>query len=64
MASLLSEKEKFDEIEKIYHGGNIPQILADQSIKVNQLSTKRQQLQMTLIGKFIRRDCRIHPRVN
>jgi len=50
LASMMSEKEKFDEIEKIYHSGDIPTILANQAIKVNELSIKRTQLQQTVIG--------------
>merc|ERR1712221_16823 len=48
--SLMTEKEKFDEIEKLYASGDIPGILARQSIKVNELSTKRVELQQKLVA--------------
>merc|ERR1712212_106447 len=48
--SLMTEKEKFDEIEKLYNSGNIPDILAKQQIKVNELSIKRTTLQQKLVS--------------
>ena len=51
--SMMTEKEKFEEIEKIYNSGNIPGILADQNIQTNKLATKRTELQQKLIGKSI-----------
>jgi len=50
-ASLMIERDKFEEIQRVYNGGNIPGILAQQQIKVNQLSTKKEQLQLQVIGK-------------
>ena len=50
---MMTEKEKFEEIEKIYNSGNIPGILADQNIQTNKLATKRTELQQKLIGKSI-----------
>ena len=51
--SMMTEKEKFEEIEKIYNAGNIPGILADQNIQTNKLATKRTEMQQKLIGKSI-----------
>ena len=50
--SMMTEKEKFEEIERIYNGGNIPGILANQNIETNKLATKRTELQQKLIRKF------------
>ena len=50
----MTEKEKFDEIEKIYAQGDIPTHLANQAIKVNELSIKRTQLQQKVIGKYLK----------
>ena len=50
--SLMTEKEKFDEIEKLYNSGDIPGILAKQQIKVNELSIKRTTLQQKLVCKY------------
>lgn len=51
--SMMTEKEKFEEIERIYNGGNIPGILANQNIETNKLATKRTELQQKLIRKFV-----------
>ena len=48
----MTEKEKFEEIEKLYNSGNIPGILAQQNIATNKLATKRTELQQKLIGKI------------
>ena len=50
--SMMTEKEKFEEIERIYNGGNIPGILANQNIETNKLATKRTELQQKLIRKL------------
>merc|ERR1711887_118657 len=47
--SLMTEKEKFEEIQRSYNGADLPGILSEQQIKVNQLSTKKVQLQQTVI---------------
>merc|ERR1719187_3066355 len=50
MASMMTEKEQFDEIEKLYASGNIPGLIAEQNIKANKLATQRTELQQRLIG--------------
>merc|ERR1712189_107817 len=50
LLSLMTEKEKFDEIEKLYNSGDIPGILAKQQIKVNELSIKITELQQKLVS--------------
>ena len=50
MASMMTEKEQFEEIEKLYNSGDIPSIIAEQNIKTNALATKRTELQQKLIG--------------
>ena len=47
----MTEKEKFEEIQRSYNGADLPGILSEQQIKVNQLNTKKVQLQQTVIGK-------------
>ena len=55
MASMMTEKEQFDEIEKLYESGNIPGLIAEQNIKANKLATQRTELQQRLIGKLYRK---------
>lgn len=50
MASMMTEKEQFEEIEKLYNSGDIPSIIAEQNIKTNALATKRTELQQKLIA--------------
>jgi len=50
MASMMTEKEQFEEIEKLYNSGDIPGIIAEQNIKTNALATKRTELQQKLIA--------------
>ena len=49
--SLMTEKEKFEEIQRAYNGADLPGILSAQQIKLNQLDTKKVQLQQSVIGK-------------
>lgn len=47
----MTEKEKFEEIQRAYNGADLPGILSAQQIKLNQLDTKKVQLQQSVIGK-------------
>merc|ERR1712110_1089737 len=46
---ILSEAEKFNEIKAAYNSADIPQILGQQQIKVNELMTKKIKLQTLVV---------------